>query len=127
MLAPRRRDGAKRLKTMSNRRNILTRWKSLLAKLGGRVPAEESPEYWPHVLYMKVLRYLVARYEDDRRWRSVRIGNDRSERPPPRRSAQAQIRAALQHAHQPPKSCGEIRPVLQHIRSANVKSYAEVG
>ena len=112
---------------MFDRRTILTRWKSLLAKLGGRVPAEESPEYWPHVLYMKVLRYLVARYEDDRCWRSVRVGKDHSKRPAVSRSTQDQIRAALQHAHQPPKSRDEIRPVLQHIRAANVKSYAEFG
>ena len=112
---------------MFNRRTILTRWKSLLAKLGGGVPAEDSPEYWPHVLYMKVLRYLVARYEDERCWRSVRIGNDHSELPPAGRDTQAQVRSALQHAHKPPKSRGEIRPVLQHIRSANVESYAEFG
>ena len=112
---------------MFNRNAILTRWKSRLAKLGGRVPAEESPEYWPHVLYMKVLRYLVARYEDDRCWTSVRVGKDHPERPPASRSTEGQIRSALQQAHKLPKSAGEIRPVLEHIRSANVESYAEFG
>jgi hypothetical protein len=110
---------------LANRSDLLHRWKAALSRLERCSTRKNAIADWHGMLYAKVLRYLVARHEDEGCWnrhavdpqtiatssRAVESGRSESKRLAPR--------AVL------PRSPQEMAPRLQWIHAANAQSYQE--
>jgi hypothetical protein len=112
---------------LANRNDLLHHWRAALSRLERRSTRKHTIADWHDMLYAKVLRYLIARYEDDGCWnrhavesqtiatpfRAAESGRSESKRLAPK--------AIL------PRSPQEMVPRLQWIHAANAQSYQEFG
>jgi hypothetical protein len=112
---------------LANRNDLLHQWRAALSRLERRSTRKHAIADWHDMLYAKVLRYLVARYEDQGCWNSHAVQSQTiatsSQAVESSRSESKRLapKAVL------PRSPQEMAPRLQWIHAANAQSYQDFG
>jgi hypothetical protein len=116
------------MSSVANRPDVLHRWRASLSDLERRSMAGRSGAEWRNILYAKVLRYLIARYEDERCWNRYAVKSPPAATSSPARACGSHESVLLTApVVSPPRSRREMLRTLQWIHAANIQSYRHFG
>ena len=114
--------------SVRERTELIQRWKALLSRIECRSTTGEKIADWRSVLYAKVLRYLITRYEDERLWNRFAAKSLHAVALLPSvPGGSSETLMLTTPVRRPPKGRQEIIPKLSGIQAANRESYLDFG